>query len=173
MKNYKELLKDIKVLIFDYDGVLTDGTVLTLQNCEQVRPGNVKDGYALQFAVRKGFRIVILSGGYSESMLARCKTLGITELYFDKRNKLEVYKNYIKENNIMPEQVMFMGDDIPDLQVMKEVGLATCPADAVEEIKNVSDYISPYCGGKGCVRDIIEQIMKVQGKWLDNDAFTW
>lgn len=173
MGNYKELLKNINTFIFDYDGVLSDGTVMILSNGEQVRSGFVKDGYAIQLALKKGYRIAVISGGISESMKTRCNILGITDTFLGVKDKSVVFDSYIKDNKLNTATVLYMGDDIPDYKVMKKAGVAVCPADAAEEIKTVSVYISPLAGGKGCVRDIIEQVLKVQRKWMDKDAFIW
>ena len=173
MKNYKQLLKDIDTFIFDYDGVMTDGTVITTTDGEQLRIGYVKDGYAIQHALKNNYRIIIISGGTSEAMFKRCQALGITDIFFSVCDKQKLVKEFMTENNIAKENVIFMGDDIPDYRAMLEVGLAVCPADASHEIKSISKYISAYNGGKGCVRDIIEQVMKVQKKWMNENAFYW
>lgn len=173
MANYKEKLKQITTMIFDYDGVMTDGTVMFLEGGEHGRTGYVKDGYAIQLAVKKGYRVAVMSGAKSSSMAWRCQAIGIEETFLGIRDKLQKFRTYLHENNLKPSEVLFMGDDIPDLQVMKESGLAVCPADAVEEIKAISQYISQFPGGRGCVRDIIEQVMKVQGKWMDGEAYSW
>jgi len=173
MSNYKKLLSNIRTFIFDVDGVLTDGIVLLLPGGEPLRTMNVKDGYALQLAIKKGFRIAIISGGKGDALTTRFNNLGINDVYLGVNNKLKVFQEYLALHNINPHEVLYMGDDIPDFQVMKEVGVATCPADAAEEIKSVSHYISFACGGKGCVRDIIEQVLKLQNAWFDNDGFHW
>jgi 3-deoxy-D-manno-octulosonate 8-phosphate phosphatase (KDO 8-P phosphatase) len=173
MTNYKAKLKRIKTFIFDIDGVMTDGIVLLTQDGDMLRTMNVKDGYALHIAVKKGYRIIIISGGRSDSVRARFTGLGVHEIYLGISNKLEVYHQIVKDDKLNPEEILYMGDDIPDYQIMKEVGVAACPADAAEEIKNVSAYISPHTGGKGCVRDILEQVMKVQETWFDDDGFHW
>ncbi|MBE9491895.1 MAG: HAD-IIIA family hydrolase [Bacteroidetes bacterium] len=173
MTNYKELLKHINTFIFDYDGVLTDGTIILLNEGEPLRTANVKDGYAIQLALKKAYRIVMISGGKSKSMLNRFSALNLKDVFLGVENKLKVYKDYITEHNINPENVLFMGDDIPDYEIMLEAGMSACPADAAEEIKAVSKYISHFKGGEGCVRDIIEQVLKVQGKWMNDDAYKW
>lgn len=173
VKNYKELLKHITTMIFDYDGVFTDGKVILTETGEQLRTANVKDGYALQLAVKKGYRIAVISGGTSEAIRHRMNGLKITDVFIRVEHKLQVYHDYLKKHNLQPKEVLFMGDDIPDLQIMSEVGVAICPADAAEEIKALSHYISHLKGGEGCVRDIVEQVLKVQGKWLNDDAFIW
>lgn len=173
MSNYKSLLSNINTFIFDYDGVLSNGTIILQADGEALRTANVKDGYSLQLAVKLGFNVAIISGGLSASMRKRFEALKIKDFYLGVSNKLEVFNNYIKEKNLKPENIIYMGDDIPDFHVMKEVGLPCCPADAVPEIKSISKYISSYEGGRGCVRDIIEQTLKVQNKWMTEDGFKW
>jgi 3-deoxy-D-manno-octulosonate 8-phosphate phosphatase (KDO 8-P phosphatase) len=173
MSNYKALLTEVNTLIFDYDGVMTDGRVI-LQHADQpLRTANVKDGYILQLAVKLGYNVAIISGGFSRSMETRFESLNIKDAYIGVKNKLEVYHKYIKEKGIEPHQVLYMGDDIPDIPVMKEVGVPVCPMDASEEVKALSVYISDKNGGDGCVRDIIEQVLKVQDKWMTPEAFSW
>jgi 3-deoxy-D-manno-octulosonate 8-phosphate phosphatase (KDO 8-P phosphatase) len=173
MPNYKVLLKNITTFIFDYDGVLTDGSVIMMPDGEALRISNIKDGYALQLAVKYGYNVAIISGASSGSMIKRLEALKIRDYYLGISNKIETLKTYLAEKNLDPSQVVYMGDDIPDYEVMKAVGLAACPADAAEEIRKISAYISSFPGGKGCARDIIEQVMKVQGKWMNHDAFYW
>lgn len=173
MSNYKEKLQAINTFIFDYDGVLTDGKVLVINENEQLRSSNVKDGYALQYAVKKGYRICIISGGNSSSMSQRMESLGITDVFLGIQNKLETYNNYLSDNNLDKSQIVYMGDDIPDYEVMLNVGVATCPSDAANEIKSIADYISDSKGGEGCVRDIIEQVLRLHNKWFHKEAFHW
>ena len=162
LKNFKA----ISVFVFDVDGVLTDGTLLVMDDGLMIRKMHVKDGYALQLAVKKGFLIIIISGGNSPQVKDRLLKLGITNIYISVENKLEKLKALASELNIERENMLYMGDDIPDLEVMQYCGLACCPADAVAEIKKVSQYISPLKGGEGCVRDVIEKVLKLQNKWL-------
>lgn len=173
MSNYKELLRHITTFVFDYDGVLTDGTVILMNDGDALRTANVKDGYALQLAVKKGYRVAIISGGYSPSMVHRFKALKIEDVFLGVENKIEVFKQYLEKQDIKPAEVLFMGDDIPDFEVMQHAGVPTCPADASEEIKRLARYISHRNGGHGCVRDVIEQVMKIQGKWMSDGAFHW
>jgi len=173
MTNYKELLKNINTFIFDYDGVLTDGSIITLDDGEAYRTTNVKDGYALQLARKKGYRVVVISGAKADCMIHRLKALQIFDVFLGIENKLETFKTYLQKNNIDPSHVLFMGDDIPDYELMLASGLSSCPLDAAEEIKKVARYISHFAGGKGCVRDVIEQVLKVQGKWMNDDAYHW
>jgi 3-deoxy-D-manno-octulosonate 8-phosphate phosphatase (KDO 8-P phosphatase) len=173
MSNYKALLTEVDTFIFDYDGVMTDGKLILQHEGNPLRSANVKDGYALQLAVRLGYRVVIISGGISRSMENRFESLRINDVFLGVSDKLEVLNSYISENQLSPQKMVYMGDDIPDYKVMQEVGVPCCPADASEEIKNISIYISDKKGGDGCVRDIIEQVLKVQGKWMTKEGFSW
>jgi 3-deoxy-D-manno-octulosonate 8-phosphate phosphatase (KDO 8-P phosphatase) len=173
MKNYKQLLKNIDTFIFDFDGVLSDGNVITTSDGDQLRVGSVKDGYAIQHAIKNNFRVVIISGGNSVSMTKRCEALGIKDCYFSVSDKQKMVKDFLDEQKISSQTTIFMGDDIPDYKAMQEVILPVCPADACNEIKSISKYISPFNGGRGCVRDIIEQVLKVQKKWMNENAFNW
>ena len=173
MVNYKELLRNINTFIFDYDGVLSDGSIITLDDGEAYRITNVKDGYALQLAVKKGYRVAVISGAKADCMLNRLKALQIRDIFLGVENKIKTFDDYIEQNGLEPSSVLFMGDDIPDYEVMMKAGVAACPADAAEEIKKVAAYISYFNGGKGCVRDVIEQVLKVQGKWMNDDAYHW
>jgi 3-deoxy-D-manno-octulosonate 8-phosphate phosphatase (KDO 8-P phosphatase) len=173
MTNYKELLKNINTFVFDYDGVLSDGSIITLDDGEAYRTTNVKDGYALQLARKKGYRIAVISGAKADCMIHRLKALQISDIFLGIENKLETFREYLKNNKIDPSHVLFMGDDIPDYELMLACGLSACPVDAAEEIKKVARYISHFSGGRGCVRDVIEQVLKVQGKWMNDDAYHW
>ena len=173
MSNYKALLQKVDTFIFDYDGVMTDGKVILMENGQPLRMANVKDGYVLQLIIKLGFNVVVISGGFSKSMENRFETLGIKDVFLGTKNKEIVLEKYLSDRSIDPEHVVYMGDDIPDLRVMQTVGIPVCPADAVEEIKNISIYISDKNGGAGCVRDIIEQVLKVQGKWMSAEAYSW
>lgn len=159
-------MNDITTFIFDVDGVLTDGTIHVTQTGEMLRHMHIRDGYAMKAAVENGYTVCIISGGSNEGVRVRLRNLGITDIHLGVPNKEETFKEFTELYNIKPEQVLYMGDDIPDFHVMKLVGLPTCPQNAVPEIKNISKYISHINGGKGCVRDVIEQVMKVQGKWM-------
>jgi 3-deoxy-D-manno-octulosonate 8-phosphate phosphatase (KDO 8-P phosphatase) len=167
-KSYKEIMRQISTFIFDVDGVLTDGTVTIFPNGELIRSMHTKDGFALKTAVDKGYNICIISGGTNDAVKMRLKGLGITDIYLGAHNKTDQLKEFLDIYNIDAKQVLYMGDDIPDLPVMKMVGLPACPNDAVQEIQNISIYISQKKGGKGCVRDVIEQVLKVQDKWHSN-----
>lgn len=173
MSNYKERLRHIQSFIFDYDGTLTDGKVILLDEGEPLRTANVRDGYAIQLAVKKGYHVAIISGGRSRSMVNRFRMLNVKHVFLGVEHKLETLKTYLDTQGLKPENVLFLGDDIPDYHAMKYCGVAACPADAAEEIKSISHYISHFKGGEGCARDVIEQVMKIQGQWMDGDAFTW
>lgn len=163
----------IKAFIFDFDGVMTDGSVWTFANNETVRCGNIKDGYAIQYAVKRGYTICVISGATSESINNRMKSLGVTHIYTGCAKKIETFNKFLSENNLERENVVCMGDDIPDYEMMKQAGIAACPADAAIEIKQISDYISLLPGGKGCVRDIIEQVLRLHGVWFLPDSHEW
>lgn len=164
-KSYKEYLHKINTFVFDVDGVLTDGKVIVRTNGEQERTMNIKDGYALKTAVDAGYHVCIISGGSNEGVRTRLEGLGIKDIHLGVGEKTEVLATYMKTHNLQPEQIVYMGDDIPDYHVMQKVGMPCCPQDAAAEIKSVSRYISHKNGGDGAVRDIIEQVMKVHGKW--------
>lgn len=164
---FLEKIKYIKAFILDVDGVLTDGTVLVTETGEQHRRFNIKDGYALQLAVKRGYQVVAVSGGRSKGIEIRLKGLGISQIFLGLDSKIETYHTFVAQSGLTADQILYMGDDIPDLPVIKLAGLAVCPADAVEEIKAVCDYISLKKGGEGCVRDIIEKVLKIRGDWHD------
>ena len=155
----------ISTFVFDVVGVMTDGSVHVLESGEHYRTFHIRDGYAMKAALESGYNVCIISGGKNEGVRIRLRNLGIHDIHLGSSNKVETFKEYIDLYGIQPENVLYMGDDIPDYHVMKLVGLATCPQDAVAEIKAISNYISHKNGGKGAVREIIEQVMKVQGKW--------
>lgn len=173
MINYKEKLHDIKAFVFDFDGVMTDGSIWIYADKETVRAGNVKDGYAIQYAAKKGYIIALISGAISQSIYNRMESLGVNEIHMGCANKLDTFNQFLKKYNLSQNQVLTMGDDIPDFHMLQASGVATCPADAATEIKEIADYISLYPGGKGCVRDIIEQVLRLQGNWFHADAVNW
>ena len=155
----------VKAFVFDVDGVLTDSTIYLLGNGEQARRMNIKDGYALQLAIKKGYKVIVMSGADVSSAEQRLQRLGITDIYFGITSKLELLKQICEKNKLTPEEVLYMGDDIPDTAVMNFAGVPCCPADAVPEIKAISFYISSLPGGQGCVRDVIEKVLKLNGDW--------
>jgi 3-deoxy-D-manno-octulosonate 8-phosphate phosphatase (KDO 8-P phosphatase) len=164
-KSYKEIMRHINTFVFDVDGVFTDATIIVMPNGEFVRTMNMKDGYALKTAIDNGYNVCIISGGTNEAVRERLKGLGVTDIYLGVHDKVEKLDEYLDIYNINPDNVLYMGDDIPDYHPMKMVALPTCPKDAVPEIQDISLYISQKKGGNGCVRDVIEQVMKVQDKW--------
>jgi 3-deoxy-D-manno-octulosonate 8-phosphate phosphatase (KDO 8-P phosphatase) len=162
--------KPITTFVFDVDGVLTDGTILLPEDGQMLRSMNIKDGYALQLAIKQGYRVVIISGGTSNAVKERLFKLGVTDVFLPVANKKEKLLEYIAAHQLQPQHVLFMGDDIPDYTCMQWCGLPCCPADAVAEIKSIAHYISPIAGGKGCVRDVIEKVLKLNNHWpLDTE----
>ena len=167
-------LKKIKALFFDVDGVLSLQTISLGEDGQPRRTVNIKDGYALQLAVKRGLHIAIITGAKTEEIKKRYNNLGINDVFLSCKVKMDVFQELLKRYGLMPEEVMYMGDDIPDYEIMKAVGLPCCPADAAVEIKEISRYISPYRGGEGCGRDVIEQILRAKELWvMDKTAFGW
>ena len=160
-----EAFRRITTFVFDVDGVLTDGFLTILDDGQMVRRMNIKDGYALQLAIKQGYGIVIITGGNSESVRDRLIRLGIKNVFLKVENKKGKLLEYMEANNISPTEVLFMGDDIPDYTAMQFSGLACAPADAAPEIKYISHYISPVKGGYGCARDVIEKVLKLNQHW--------
>jgi len=163
--NVLEHFQEITTFIFDVDGVLTDGTVLLLENGLQARQMNIKDGLALQMALKNDYRVVIVSGGSSEPVITRLQYLGLKEVHLGIKDKLQFVQSYIEQNSLGWHEVLFMGDDLPDIPVLENVAMPCCPADAAVEVQKVSKYISPVKGGNGCVRDVIEKVLKLNGHW--------
>ena len=163
--NLLDRFKMITTFVFDVDGVLTDGTLLVLDDGQMVRKMNIKDGYALQLALKRGYRVVIISGGTSEAVRERLNRLGVKDVYLKVHNKQEVLTQFIMQHELKWEEVLFMGDDIPDYMVMKLVGLPCAPADAAPEIKQISVYTSSLNGGFGCAREVIEKVLKLNDDW--------
>ncbi|MCQ2350326.1 MAG: HAD-IIIA family hydrolase [Paludibacteraceae bacterium] len=174
MVNFKLSLEHVKAFVFDVDGVLSPVTIPMSPTGEPLRMANIQDGYVIQLAVKKGYHVAIITGGVGEAIRHRFEVLGVKDIYMGASFKTESLKDFLAKYNLKPEEVLYMGDDIPDYEVMREVGLPCCPADAVPEIKQVACYISPYQGGHGCCRDVMEQVMKAQGQWMNNaEAFGW
>ena len=172
MINYD--LKKIRAIIFDVDGVLSSETIPLHPNGEPMRPVNIKDGYAIQFAMKMGLRIVILTGGKTESVRLRYSNLGVEDVYMACAVKIQKYEEFLAKYGLHDDEIMYMGDDIPDYQVMRRCGCPCCPADACSDIQEISTYVSRCKGGYGVGRDIIEQVLMAQGKWLsDSKAFGW
>jgi 3-deoxy-D-manno-octulosonate 8-phosphate phosphatase (KDO 8-P phosphatase) len=173
MSNFKEDLTKVKAFVFDVDGVFSSSKVILHPSGDLMRTMNIKDGYAVFYTIKKGYIICIISGGNSESVRSRFQNLGVTDIYLGSHNKMNDYKDFLFKYDLNSENVLYMGDDLPDYEVMHLVGVPTCPSDAVEEIKAISSYISDKAGGEGCVRDVIEQVLRLQGKWMDGEAFSW
>jgi 3-deoxy-D-manno-octulosonate 8-phosphate phosphatase (KDO 8-P phosphatase) len=163
--NLIDQFKKITTFVLDVDGVMTDGSVYVLDDGQQVRSMSTRDGYALQLAVKKGYRIIIISGGISDAVMQRLNKLGVVEVHMDVHDKKSLLLQFMKQNNLTRDELLYMGDDIPDYMPMLEVGLPCAPADAVPEIKKIAHYISSMDGGKGCVREVIEKVLKLNGHW--------
>lgn len=163
--NVLDLFNPIKVFVFDIDGVLTDGTLHVRESGELLRRMNIKDGYALQLAVKKGYQVWVISGGSSTAVKKRLEGLGVTEVHISVKDKVALLTELATAAAVQPEQMLYMGDDMPDIAAMQFCGLRTCPADAVAEVRQIAHYISPLAGGSGCVRDVIEKVMKINGHW--------
>ena len=164
-KSYKEIMNHINTFVFDVDGVLTDSSVHVTGTGEMLRIMNIRDGFAIKAALESNYNVCIISGGNNDGVRIRLQNLGVQDIYLASADKVKTFKTYCDLKSIDPKNVLYMGDDIPDFHVMQLVGLAACPQDAVPEIKSVSNYISHVNGGRGAVRDVIEQVMKVQLKW--------
>lgn len=168
-KNYKNLLNNITTFVLDVDGVLTDGKIMVTTEGEMYREMNTRDGFAIKYALLKGFKIGIISGGTNEGVKKRLENLGVNKVYLGIHEKDLAFEDFINIFNLNSEEVLYMGDDVPDIPVMEKVGVATCPQDATSDVKKIADYVSHKKGGDGCVREIIEQVMRVQDKWMFSD----
>jgi 3-deoxy-D-manno-octulosonate 8-phosphate phosphatase (KDO 8-P phosphatase) len=173
MAFFKEELTKIKAFIFDVDGVLSAATQVLTPEGETVRSSNLKDSFAIVYAIRAGYPVAVITGGKTIDVINRCKKLGIKDLYTGSLKKLPCLYDFLEKNNLKAEEVLFMGDDLPDYPAMKVVGLPVCPKDATPEIKAISLYISDKNGGDGCVRDVIEQVLRAQEKWIDCETMDW
>jgi 3-deoxy-D-manno-octulosonate 8-phosphate phosphatase (KDO 8-P phosphatase) len=171
--NFKEDLAKIRAFIFDIDGVLSLQTINLNSFGIPNRTVNLRDGYALQLAIKKGYFIGIISGCKSKEYMKRLRLLGIKDIYLNSKSKAEHFNNFLKKYNLDRSEVLYMGDDIPDYEVMKIAGVPVCPSDADSEIRQISSYVSDKKGGEGCARDVIEQVLRLHDKWMDKDAFTW
>lgn len=167
--NINDQFKKITTFVFDMDGVLTDGTLFVFGNGEFVRRMHIKDGYALQLAVKKGYRVVVISGSHSDPVSTRLQGLGINDVFMKVQHKREFLEAYLKQHKLSAQETLFMGDDIPDLEPMKAVGLPCAPLNAVHEIKEVAKFISSFDGGMGCVREVIERVLKLNNHWDNNE----
>ncbi len=168
-ENYKEKLASVTTFIFDVDGVLTDGSVHVLPSGDMIRTMSTRDGFAMSEAVKLGYNVCVISGGNSKAVKYRLNYLGIKDVYLEVKDKVPVYKSYLENKNINPANVIYIGDDLPDYEVMQLSGIAVSPFDGAEEIKKIADYVSPLKGGKGCARDIIEQTLKIQNNWFKKE----
>lgn len=166
-------LKKIKAFVFDVDGVLSRDVVSLHPNGDPMRTVNIKDGYALQLAVKLGYEVAIITGGYTEAVRLRYSRLGIKHIYMRSAVKIHDYHDFLQKTGVQAEEVIYCGDDIPDYDVMREAGLPVAPADAAPEIKAIARYISRFNGGDGIARDVIEQTLKAQGRWMQGEAFGW
>lgn len=172
MINYD--LKKIKAIVFDVDGVLSAETIQMDSNGQPVRTVNIKDGYAIQLAVKRGLHIAIMTGGHSKEIALRYQYLGVKDIHLSCAMKIKTWDEFTAQYGLHDDEIIYMGDDIPDYEVMQRAGCPCCPADACPEIKNISLYVSDRRGGYGCARDIIEQVLRAQGLWvLDAKAFGW
>jgi 3-deoxy-D-manno-octulosonate 8-phosphate phosphatase (KDO 8-P phosphatase) len=165
MMNILQQFHSISCFVFDMDGVLTDGSLLVSPDGVMARKMNIKDGFALQLAVKKGYHVLVISGGNSPEVKERLQKLGVTEVWMQVSDKAAVLQDWLLVHQISQSEVLFMGDDVPDLQVMQLAGLQACPSDAAIDVKNSVDYISSFKGGEGCVREVIEKVMKLRGHW--------
>lgn len=166
-------LQKIKAIAFDVDGVLSSDVIPLHPSGEPMRTVNIKDGYAIQLAIKKGLRIAIITGGRTEAVRQRFAALGMTDLYLGSAVKIADYRDFRDKHGLRDEEILYMGDDIPDIEVLRTCGLPCCPKDAAPEVKAIARYISQAAGGCGCGRDVIEQVMKVQGQWMSDDSFGW
>ena len=165
MGNFKEDIAQIEAFVFDVDGVFTDGCIIPLPEGDFLRAYNAKDGYAVTYALRAGYKIGIITGGYGKALEIRFKLLNVTQFHQGCTSKIEHLREFMAEFSLRPEQVMYMGDDLPDIECLRHVGMPVCPADAAPEVQNVCRYVSQFNGGGGCVRDIIEQVLRARGDW--------
>ncbi len=168
---FKEELKKVKAFVFDVDGVFSSSVLMMDAEGELIRSMNVKDGFAMQLAARNGYHIAVITGGNSEAVRKRFNLLGVYDVYLKSSKKLDDFAHFCNKYNLKPEEILYMGDDIPDYPVMQKVGFPACPSDAVFEIKQIARYISAYSGGHGCVRDVLEQVLRAHGIWMSDDTF--
>lgn len=166
-------LEAITTFMLDIDGVLTDGFVYCPESGGVLRGVHSKDGFALQYARRMGYNVCVISGGDAEPVAVRLRNLGVTDIYLRTPYKLDVYARYLEERNLSPEETLYVGDDMPDFEVMRRAGIAVAPADAADDILQIADYVTRKPGGRGCVREVVEKVMKHQGKWYDKECFVW
>tara|TARA_B100000941_G_scaffold290394_1_gene272283 strand:- start:1140 stop:1640 length:501 start_codon:yes stop_codon:yes gene_type:complete len=166
MKNYKQNLHQIRAFIFDFDGVFTNGKIILTSKGDVYREINVKDGFSIQFALKKGYKIAVITAGTSNEIKKKLINLGINNVYLGANEKSRFFKDFVKKEKLGKNEILFVGDDIPDIEIMQSVGVSACPNDAAVDVKKISDYISYKKGGDGCIREIIEQVLRVQNKWI-------
>jgi 3-deoxy-D-manno-octulosonate 8-phosphate phosphatase (KDO 8-P phosphatase) len=173
MPDIKKQLNLVKAFAFDVDGVFTNGTVLLHPGGEFIRMMNIRDGYAIQHVVKMGYPVAIISGGYSRMVRKRFEYLGVKDIYMKSGNKIQAFQSFCAKYKLTAADILYMGDDLPDFEVMKLAGFSACPADAATEIKQISAYISFQKGGEGCVRDVVEQVLRLHDKWMNDLSFIW
>lgn len=173
MEIIHDKLKNIKAFVFDVDGVMTEGSVFATEDGQFLRTFNIKDGYAIQHANKLKYPIAIISGGNSQGIIKRFQALGLSDIHVGQQHKKAAFESFLSKYNLSPSEILYMGDDMPDYELLKLVGLATCPQDAAKDIKSICHYISPLNGGKGCVRDVLEMTLKIQDKWWNDHTHVW
>jgi 3-deoxy-D-manno-octulosonate 8-phosphate phosphatase (KDO 8-P phosphatase) len=173
MPDIKKNMLAVKAFVFDVDGVFTNGAVMLHPGGEFIRMMNIKDGFAVQHAVKMGYPIAVITGGFSKMVRKRFVALGVKDIFMKCSSKMSAFEIFLAKYNMAPSDILCMGDDLPDYEIMKKAGFPTCPSDAASEIIELSLYISDKKGGEGCVRDIIEQVLRVQGKWTNDFSFVW
>ena len=166
-------LLQIKAFVFDVDGVMTDGSVIATEDGQFLRNFNIKDGYAIQHAVKSGYKIAIISGGKSAGIIKRFEQLGVLDIHVGQQNKDNAFNGFIEKYKLKIDEILYMGDDMPDYNLLLKVGVSACPKDAATDILSICKYVSPFNGGKGCVRDVIEKTMKIQSKWWNDEVHSW
>jgi 3-deoxy-D-manno-octulosonate 8-phosphate phosphatase (KDO 8-P phosphatase) len=173
MELIHEKLKNIKAFVFDVDGVMTDGSVFASEDGQFLRTFNIKDGYAIQHANKLNYPIAIISGGNSQGIIKRFQALGLSDIHVGQQHKKAAFESFLNKHHLSPSEILYMGDDMPDYELLKTVGVATCPQDAAIDIKAICHYISPLNGGKGCVRDVLETTLKIQNNWWNDHTHVW
>lgn len=173
MELIHEKLKNIKAFVFDVDGVMTDGSVFASEDGQFLRTFNIKDGYAIQHANKLNYPIAIISGGNSQGIIKRFQALGLSDIHVGQQHKKAAFESFLNKHQLSPSEILYMGDDMPDYELLKTVGVATCPQDAAIDIKAICHYISPLNGGKGCVRDVLETTLKIQNNWWNDHTHVW
>ncbi len=173
MKLIHTALQQAKAFIFDVDGVMTDGSVIASEDGHFLRTFNIKDGYAIQHAAQLGYPIAIISGGKSDGIIRRFEALGVKDIFTGQKHKIQAYETFLAKYSLNDIDIIYMGDDMPDIPLLERVGVSCCPSDAATDVIQICKYISPFNGGKGCVRDIIEKTLKLHQKWKVDSSFTW